>query len=348
MSLDILAPETLACLAAHKQQFKAAQPFSHIVIDNFLRPAFCEDLLQEFPLFDNNRARNEDGNVGRKAVHQHISRIGSSYRSLDAVVQSPAFLDYMAELTSIPRLLHDPDYFGGGTHENLEGQDLDPHVDFTFHHKLRAHRRLNLIVYLNKDWETAWGGNIQFHRNPRLEPGQDEIITVAPLFNRAVVFETHNHSWHGFERISLPDGKKSLSRKSVALYFYTKQRELPIKPHSTIYVDRHLPPRFAAGMQLQQSDVDYLKVLLRRRDMHLERLYGFITSQMQRLERLGGLEALRDTREEAQQQRYENYERQDLIERLNDIESSLSWKLLSPLRDMQRVLAKVAGRLSRK
>jgi hypothetical protein len=228
------------------------------------------------------------------------------------------------------------------------GQDLDAHVDFTFHHKLRAHRRLNLIVYLNKEWETEWGGNLQFHRNPRVEPQQDEIITVAPLFNRAVVFETHNHSWHGFERITLPDNKKSLSRKSVALYFYTKQREVPIKPHSTIYVDRHLPPRIAAGMQLTQSDVDYLKVLLRRRDMHLERLYGFITSQMQRIERLGGLEALRDTAEEAQQQRYENYGKEDLIERLTDIETSLSWKLLSPLRDMQRVLAKVAGHFSRK
>ena len=347
MSLAILAPETLARLAEHQHQFKTAQPFSHIVIDNFLRPEFCEALLQQFPGFDEKRARNEDGNVGRKAVHQHISRLGESYRELDATVQSKDFLDYVGQLTSIPKLLHDPDYFGGGTHENLEGQDLDAHVDFTFHHKLKAQRRLNLIVYLNKEWEETWGGSIQFHRNPRLEPHADEIITVAPLFNRAVIFETHNHSWHGFERITLPEGKKSLSRKSVALYFYTRQREVPIKPHSTIYVERHLPAYFTAGLQLQESDVQYLKSLLRRRDMHLERLYGFISSQMQRLEKLGGLEALRDPSEQARQQHYAPYDKDALLERINDMENSLSWKLTAPFRDVRRVVARIASKLTR-
>jgi len=350
MSTAVIAADVLARLAEHKLQFSQAQPFSHIVIDNFLDPAFCEALLQEFPGFDRDLARNENGEIGRKAVHQHISRLGPAYRTLDQAVQSSEFLDYVGELTSIPKLLHDPDYFGGGTHENLEGQDLDAHVDFTFHPKLKAHRRLNLIVYLNKEWSPEWGGNIQFHRNPRLEPQEDEIITVEPLFNRAVVFETHNHSWHGFERIALPDERKELSRKSVALYFYTREREVPIKPHSTIYVERHLSTVFKSGRTLDDDDVNYLKVLLKRRDKHLERLYGYITNLMQEVEhhrRQDSLRALEIEDLRQQHNLYASYDRDALTNRIIELENSTSWRLTAPLRWTKTLLMRIRRRLAR-
>ncbi|HHL32393.1 MAG TPA: 2OG-Fe(II) oxygenase, partial [Oceanospirillales bacterium] len=193
------------------------------------------------------------------------------------LVKSPAFINLIEKLTGIDDLIFDPHYFGGGTHENLDGQDLDPHVDFTNHPKTGFHRRLNLIVYLNKQWQKDWGGNIELHKNPRLEPQMDEIISVVPCFNRAVIFETNNISWHGFPQIDLPEDKKHLSRKSFALYYYSLKRAQNIESHSTIYVDRHLPEHIQAGHTLSPKDMLVIKTLITRRDQHLQRLYGYIT-----------------------------------------------------------------------
>ena len=107
------------------------------------------------------------------------------------------------EISGIPDLLYDPDYLGGGTHENLAGQDLDPHVDFNLHPRFGWYRRLNLLVYLNPEWDENWGGCLELHRDPHLPPAQDPVKRVLPLMNRAVLFETSERSWHGFEAVAL-------------------------------------------------------------------------------------------------------------------------------------------------
>ncbi|MCF6318335.1 MAG: 2OG-Fe(II) oxygenase [Proteobacteria bacterium] len=274
---NLLNRSTINNLENLTQQFSENKPFKHVYIDNFFTPEFCQSILDDFPEFDEKLALNENGTVGKKSVHEHISEISDNYNLLDTLVKSENFIHLIEKITGIKGLIYDPYYFGGGTHDNLNGQDLDPHVDFTHHPKTGYHRRLNLIVYLNHEWEKSWGGNIELHKNPRLEPQLDEIVSIEPLFNRAVIFETHNSSWHGFPKINLPDDKKQLSRKSFALYYYTKTRNKQNKTHATIYVDRHLPERIKAGVTLSENDVQEIKTLLIRRDQHLERLYGYIT-----------------------------------------------------------------------
>jgi hypothetical protein len=102
---------------------------------------------------------------------------------MDDLLQSPEFLALVGRITGIAGLRYDPWYFGGGTHENRQGQDLDPHIDFNYHPMTRQHRRLNLIIYLNEEWDDAWGGSLQLHRDPHLEPAEDQIVTVTPLLN---------------------------------------------------------------------------------------------------------------------------------------------------------------------
>lgn len=257
--------------------FSQNTPFKHVVIDGFFTQEFCQSILDDFPQFDEALALNEDGAVGRKFVHEQISVISDNFKKLNNLVKDQGFINLIEKITGIKGLTHDPYYFGGGTHDNLDGQDLDPHVDFTHHPKTGYHRRMNFIVYLNHEWEKQWGGNIELHKNPRLEPHLDEIISVEPLFNRVVIFETNNVSWHGFPRINLPDDKKQLSRKSFALYYYTRTTNKKNKTHATIYVERHLPERIKAGVKLTENDLQEIKNLIARRDQHLERLYGYIT-----------------------------------------------------------------------
>ncbi|MCB1553580.1 MAG: 2OG-Fe(II) oxygenase [Xanthomonadales bacterium] len=269
----MLAAELDHRIPGLSQSFASARPFRHVVIDGFLDDAFAHRLLAEFPPFDAQRALNEMGEVGGKAVVERIRALGAGYARLDDLVSSPAFLDTVSRVTGIPDLRYDEHYFGGGTHENRQGQDLDPHVDFNYHPLTRWHRRLNLIIYLNPEWDDAWGGSLELHSDPRSDDDRVELVT--PLFNRAVIFETNEISWHGFSRIELPAERAGITRRSIALYFYTEDRpeEETAATHSTIYVERPLPKRFRPGITLTDHDFETLRVLLKRRDTHIERLY---------------------------------------------------------------------------
>ena len=254
-------------------RFRERDPFRHVVIDDFFAPACCADLLAQFPPFERGNARNEAGELGNKSTVEKIRELGPAYAALDEAVRSREFLDFIAGITTIPQLLYDPWYFGGGTHENRHGQNLDAHIDFNRHPVEQWHRRLNLIVYLNHQWQDAWGGSLQLHSDPRSRA--DRVTTITPLYNRAVLFETTEWSWHAFPPIVLPDDWRHLSRKSVAFYFYTKERpaEELAGTHSTVYVDGPLPERFQPGLTLGGADIDELQRLLARRDQHNQRLY---------------------------------------------------------------------------
>jgi len=285
----MLNPAVSARAAELAAQFQRRDPFRHVVIDDFFDAATCAQLLAEFPAFERGNARNEAGQLGNKSTVEQIRGLGPAYTALDDLIQTRGFLDLIGKITGIQNLLYDPWYFGGGTHENRHGQDLDAHVDFNRHPVERWHRRLNLIVYFNQEWDDAWGGALELHSDPR--SASDRILRIAPLLNRAVIFETTEWSWHGFRRIDLPADHQSRSRKSIALYFYTKERpaEELADTHSTIYVDAPLPEHFKAGRTLDAADVQQLRVLLARRDQHNQRLYRDVAHVTKQLEQAQAL-----------------------------------------------------------
>ena len=254
------------------REFTGAQPFRHVVIDPFLDPAFCNRLIAEFPAFDAQRARNEMGGVGRKAVFPDLARLGPAYAQFDRLMRDRAFLALAGRITAMPGLIYDPEYVGGGTHENLEGQELDTHVDFNFHPKTHTHRRLNLIVFLNPEWEESWGGRLELSRDPWATG--DAVRMVTPLANRCVIFETTEASWHGFRRIQLPAGK-NVSRRSIEVYFDARgdlSRVTAPSPASFLY-QTHLPEQIRPGYTLREEDLAEIQALLARRDQNTQFLY---------------------------------------------------------------------------
>jgi hypothetical protein len=252
----MISSATLALANHHASQFASAQPFRHVVIEDFFEPTIAHTLLTDFPGFDRQYALNEMGEVGGKAVRMNVREISDLYRRVDEYIQGREFLDYVSRVTGIPDLLYDVDYVGGGTHENIEGQSLDMHVDFNYHPGTRWHRRLNLIVYLNPEWEEHWGGTLKLDADP-WNDATNVSKSVLPLFNRCVIFETTESSWHGFDRITLPADRKDLSRRSFAIYLYTRERPAAetAPSHATVYVPDGMPAGLTAGTTLTDADV---------------------------------------------------------------------------------------------
>jgi hypothetical protein len=284
-----IPPATSQRADEFRDTFLHAQPFRYVVIDDFFENDFAERLLDEFPSFDRRLAIAESGYTGGKAVNTQIASISPAYEELYGFISSKPFLEFVSRLSGLPDLILDPAMYGGGTHENLHGQELDPHVDFNFDQAEQLHRRLNLIVYLNKDWRQEWGGGLEIHSDPR-RPGENEIRTFNPIFNRAVLFETNEYSWHGFPKIDLPEDKRHLSRKSISIYLYTKDRPAgEIAPkHATFYVQRPLPARFVPGHELSQEDVLELRALLIRRDQWIELYQRMELENSRKMEELHG------------------------------------------------------------
>ncbi len=276
----MIAPSVLTSRDRLAESFRSAEPFRHVVIDGFFEATFVRQLLAQFPAFEQGEFRAEDGRPGAKSTFERVRALGDGYTRLDDLIKGRGFLDLVGSITGIEGLLYDPWYLGGGTHENRQGAGLTPHIDFNFHPLERWRRRLNLIVYLNPEWQSEWGGTLDLYRDPRSD--QAPWRSIVPAFNRCVIFETSEHSWHGFDNVSLPESKAGLSRKSIALYFYTPGvgADAGIDAHSTVYVHRPLPSHLSIGHVLTDADVVALHNLANGRDQRIEIQYQEIARLM--------------------------------------------------------------------
>jgi len=198
------------------RRFRENKPYPHLHLRNFLDPYLAADAAAEFPGLETD--------AWTRYKHQNENKLGLTRRSLfppllSEVVDelnSPEFVRWLSQVTGIPGLLADDSLEGGGLHQSGPGGFLNIHTDFTTHHYHKNwHRRVNLILYLNLNWQEQWGGAIElWDRDVR-----QCVARIPPLFNEALIFETNDISYHGFpEPLRCPDGE---SRKSVALYYYT-------------------------------------------------------------------------------------------------------------------------------
>jgi len=261
----VVSPAVIQSTEALLQGFRTASPFKHICIDGFFSEDVARDVAAQFPTSESG-APNLYGAAGGKSVHEDLTSLSPVFRTLHKYFGSTAFLNWLSTLTGIEGLEYDPSNYGGGTHENFDGRDLRPHVDFNFHPVSKLHRRINLIVYFNEDWDPAWGGSISLYSDAR-DP-LAHVVTYQAGYNRCVIFETSERSWHGFDCIDLPSDQKGRSRKSLSIYLYTRERpdEEVHADHTTFFVPRLLPNRFMPGYTLTQKDARELGELLGHRD----------------------------------------------------------------------------------
>jgi hypothetical protein len=78
------------------------------------------------------------------------------------------------------------------------------------HKRLPLERRINVLVYLNRDWQHDWGGQLELHSNDELTNPAHKEVQIEPIFNRTVIFSTPN-ALHGHRRpVACPPNRARL------------------------------------------------------------------------------------------------------------------------------------------
>jgi hypothetical protein len=216
----------------HADAYRAAEPFPHVVLDDVFEPDLLHQVLVEFEAMDRGRWHSSDKTLERKWATEDIQHFGPTTRAFINQLNGGLFVGFLEKLTGIPGLISDPHLRGGGLHEIRRDGALGVHADFNLYPRLNVWRRLNFLLYLNENWDPAWGGELELWDRT----GNQRVRSIAPLFNRVVIFDTSNYSYHGHPRpLMCPE---THSRKSIALYYYTAQKpEGEIDPHTTIFLE---------------------------------------------------------------------------------------------------------------
>jgi len=233
--------ETLASPLGYGTEYQSGNPFPHIVIDDAFPEAMLLEVAREVDALEVPCEREFYG-TSRKHRLSDLDAMPPATRALVEQLQGAEFLRWLEGVSGIEGLVADPGLEGGGVHRVASGGFLKIHADFSWSKDLQLHRRLNLLLYLNRGWQEEWGSQLEFWRRDMSECA----CRVAPIFNRMVIFSTSADSFHGHpEPLRCPE---SVTRNAIALYYYTADRppeEIPNGP--TVLTDYRQRPQERFG-----------------------------------------------------------------------------------------------------
>lgn len=215
----------------HQKEFQSNKPFPYVVIDNFMDPEALDKVLEEFPKPGQKIWHDYKNDFEKKQELNGEGKVGEFTQHLLYQFNSAPFLMFLESLTGIEHLIPDPYFFGGGLHQLNGKGKLGMHADYSKHVKWPLDRRINAILYLNKDWKEEYNGHLELWDTEMTKCEK----RVAPLFNRLVVFAVTDFNMHGVpDEIKCPEG---MSRKSMAFFYFTNGRpSSEIDPNKKLHV----------------------------------------------------------------------------------------------------------------
>ena len=242
-------------ILSQKEDFRNADPFPFLVMDDFLEADLATQLASEFPGINDERLFVYNNPLEIKmALNDYNAYPPATYQFLQYLNSQPV-IDTLSELAGV-QLYPDHGLHGGGWHIHGNGGKLNPHLDYSIHPKLKLQRKLNLIIYLAEGWEADWGGHLGFwsHNKETNAPAELKQET-AVRFNRAVLFDTTQNSWHGITRQVQSEGGKT--RNSIAIYYLAVPTEEAPARSRALY----------APTEEQKGDEDILELIRKRVDL---------------------------------------------------------------------------------
>jgi hypothetical protein len=222
---------TVDRLCSQSESFRSAyasgQPYPHLAIENLFDPDVLDRVVAEFPQPGDRDWLVWDHKHELKTTSRGIRGLSTFTQLFCLWLSSAEFIAEIEHITGIKNLVGDPTFFGAGLHEMFPGGWLGMHTDYTRHPALALMRRVNLLIYLNRDWDADWGGELElWDKN-----GSGDRVSYPPYFNQTVIFPTTSETFHGAPRqLSCPDGR---SRKLLSIYYWT-----PVKFTQGLYDGR--------------------------------------------------------------------------------------------------------------
>jgi Rps23 Pro-64 3,4-dihydroxylase Tpa1-like proline 4-hydroxylase len=216
------------------EEYLNNKPFPHIFFDDFLPLEAAEAALKDFPEPKQLAWSEFDNRQERKLAFDEVERLPRRLRDVLYFLNSRPMLQFLEVLTGIQHVISDPYFVGGGLHQIKRGGNLEVHADFNFHAQLKLDRRINVLIYLNKDWKEEYGGHFELWNRDMTQAEQK----ILPIFNRCAIFSTTSSSYHGHPTpLACPPDR---TRKSIATYYYSNGRpeEEDAGFHSTLFQQR--------------------------------------------------------------------------------------------------------------
>ncbi len=235
-------------MARYRQEFDSAKPYRHLVVDGFFTPEAATELYSNFPGVEQLK-KHWKGLNEQKSESSDFSSFHPAFLQVKQTLFSTDFYQWVTRVTGIEDVFITDDHMGAGLHQGASGSYLDVHIDFNIHHVKNVHRRLNLLVYLEKNWKEEYGGALEMW-DANMKNCEKMVL---PMFNRCVIFETSEISYHGYSKITIPE---DITRKSFFTYFYTNEREDAVPYHDTIFRAR---PEEGTVKKLKTSVKENLK-----------------------------------------------------------------------------------------
>lgn len=201
-----------------KQQYQNSLPFNHVIIDNFFLPQVAEQLAKEFPSYNNPGLGFYNNAIENKKVLNKWDKFPKLTYQVFTYLGRSEFVSNMRNLIDESALWMDVGLNGGGWHMHGRGGKNNVHLDYSIHPKLGEQRKLNIIIYMTPDWKPEWEGGLEiWSHDPDTYAPKDLVKTVENKFNRAVIFDTTQNSWHGLPKeLKCPEG---VVRQSLAAYY---------------------------------------------------------------------------------------------------------------------------------
>ena len=212
------------------------KPFNHCVIDNFFLSKVANNLSSNFPRYKSNVWHVYKSEIEHKKTCNNWNNFDNLTYETFRQLNSESFINLIGDNINC-KLLSDPGLHGGGWHIHANNGNLNPHLDYTIHPKTNLQRRINLIVYLEKNYKAVYGGHLGLweHNKETGQPGK-LIKEIFPKYNRAIIFDTSQNSWHGLsKKVNLP---KDIYRKSIAIYYLCTPKENHLSNKKALFAPR--------------------------------------------------------------------------------------------------------------
>lgn len=207
--------------------FNKSLPFKYLIIDNFLKPEIAAEVESKFPPLDSMKVKYKGINEN-KAEDSSFEKFDNSLKDLNLFIHSNLMIEWVGNITGLDNLCTINDRLGAGLHQGGNNSFLDIHIDYNIHPIEKRQRKLNLLIFFNKEWQEDWGGQLELWNKTNC------FIKILPSFNRMVLFECNEISYHGYSRISCLE---TITRKSYYHYFFQPIAKA-VTYHDTIFLTK--------------------------------------------------------------------------------------------------------------